>query len=160
MSTDLKLSNADISKIIQSREFVGKLLSKLTGPLIKVAVSLAKHIVASLRITAAASAIDARIQRKIHGSDHPSSTTLLILNKKINGIMKIVQALEADTILLKWVTKTIKNETKEQKGGFLSMLLGTLGGSLLGNLSGKEIVRGGSGNKKWKGIVRTDYGNK
>ena len=74
--------------------------------------------------------------------------------------MKIVQALEDSNILLKGVTKTIKNETKEQKGGFLSMLLGTLGASLLGNiLAGKGIVRAGSGNKKGKGIVRAGYEN-
>ena len=68
----------------------------------------------------------------------------------MNDIMKIVQALEDSNILLKGVTKTIKNETKEQKGGFLSMLLGTLEASLLGdlltrNLSGKETVRAGEG---------------
>ena len=75
--------------------------------------------------------------------------------------MKIVQVLEDSSILLKRVTKTIKTETKEQKGGFLSMLLGTLGVSLLRNLlSGKGIVRDGSGNKKGKGIVRAGYGNK
>ena len=63
--------------------------------------------------------------------------------------MKIVQALEDSDILLKGVTKTIKNETKEQKGGFLSMLLGTLGASLLEHLlAGKGIVRAGSENKK------------
>ena len=77
----------------------------------------------------------------------------------MNDIMKIVQALEGSNILLKGVTKTIKNETKEQKGGFLSMLLGTLGASSLGNLlTGKRIVRDGSGNKKGKGIVRADTG--
>ena len=66
----------------------------------------------------------------------------------MNDIMKIVQALEDSNILLKGVTKTIKNETKEQKGGFLSMLLGTLGASLLGNLlAGKGIVRAGSGRR-------------
>ena len=60
---------------------------------------------------------------------------------------------------MKGVTKTIKNETKEQKGGFLSMLLGTLGASLLGNLlAGKEIVRAGSGNKKGRGIARAGIG--
>ena len=60
----------------------------------------------------------------------------------MNDIMKIVQALEDSNILLKGVTKTIKNEAKEQKGGFLSMLLGTLGASLLGNLlAGKELVQ-------------------
>ena len=64
----------------------------------------------------------------------------------MNGIMKIVQALESSGVLLKGVTETIKNETKEQKGGFLSMLLGTLGASLLGNLlTGKETVRAGEG---------------
>ena len=73
--------------------------------------------------------------------------------------MKIFQAVEDSNTLLKRVIKTIKNETKEQKGGFLSMLLGTLGASLLGNLlSGKGIVRAGSGNKKGKGIVRAGYG--
>ena len=73
--------------------------------------------------------------------------------------MKIVQALEDSNIMLKGVTKTIKNETKEQKGGFLSMLLGTLGASLLGNmLAGKGIVRADSGKKKRKGIVRAGYG--
>ena len=65
----------------------------------------------------------------------------------MNDIMKIVEALEDFNILLKGVNKTIENETKEQKGGFLSMLLGTLGATLLGNLlSGKGIVRAGSGN--------------
>ena len=79
----------------------------------------------------------------------------------MNDIMKIVQALEGSNILLKGVAKTFKNETKEQKGGFLSMLLGTLGASLLGNLlAGKGIVRAGSGNKKGKGIVRAGSGNK
>ena len=77
----------------------------------------------------------------------------------MNDIMKIVQSLKDSNILLKGVTKTIENETKEQKGGFLSMLLGTLGASLLGNLlAGKGIVRAGSGNKKGKGIVRAGYG--
>ena len=73
--------------------------------------------------------------------------------------MKIVQSLEDSNILLKEVTKTIKNETKEKKGGFLSMLVGTLGISLLGNmLAGKGIVRAGSGNKIEKGIVRAGTG--
>ena len=73
--------------------------------------------------------------------------------------MEIVQALEHSNILLKWVTKTIKNKTKEQKGGFLGKLVGTLGSILLGNLlSGKGTIRVGSGNKKGKGIVRAGYG--
>ena len=97
----------------------------------KIVVPLAKNILAPLEIPAAASAIDQAIQKKMHGS---GATTLIISNEEMNDIMKIVQALEDSNILLKGVTKTIKNETREQKGGFLSMLLGTLGTSLLGNL--------------------------
>ena len=156
MSTDLTLSKARVSKIIQSGGFLGSLLSKLAGPLMKVAGPLAKNILALLGITAAASAIDAGIQKKIHGS---GTTTLIISNKEMNDIMKIVQAFEDSNILLKGVTKTIKIETKEQKGGYLSMLLGTLGANLLGNiLTGKGLVRAGSGNKKRKGIVRAGHG--
>ena len=76
----------------------------------------------------------------------------------MNDIMKSVQDLEYSNTLLKVVTKTIKNETKEQKGRLLTMLLGTLRASIL--LSGKGIVRAGSGNKKEKRIVRAGYGNK
>ena len=105
-------------------------------------------ILAPLGITGVASVIDAEIQNKIHDSGCPSSTTLTILNKEMNGIIKILQALEDSNILLKGVTKTIKSETKEQNGGFLSILFGTLGASLLGNLlSGKLIVRASSGRR-------------
>ena len=90
--------------------------------------------------------------KKKHGS---GTTALIIPNKKINDITEIVQALEDFNILLKGVTETIKNEIKEQKGGFLSMLLGTLGAKLSENmLAGKGIVRAGSG----KGIVRVGSG--
>ena len=166
MSTDLKLSKAQISKIIQCGGFLGSLLSKLAGPLMKVAVPQAKNILAPLGITAAASATDAGIQKKIHGSGRPSSTTLIISNKEMNDMIKIVQALEDSNILLKGVRKTIKNETKEQKGEFLNVLLGNLGTSLLGNiLAGKGTVRAGSGRRYLKystsygkGIVRASYG--
>ena len=131
ISTDLKLYRAYISKIIQSGGFLGSLLSKLAGPLMKVAIPLAKNVLAPLGITAATSAIDAGIQKKIHDS---GTTALIISNKKMNYIMKVVQSLEDSNILLKGVSKTIKNETKEQKGGFLIMLLGTLRASLLGNI--------------------------
>ena len=156
MSTDLKLSKAQISKIIQSGGFLRSLLCKLAAPLMKVAVPLAKNILASLGIAAAASTIDAGILNKIHGS---GTTTLIISNEEMNDIMKIVQALEDSNILLKGVTKTIKNETEEEKGGFSSMLLGTLGAILLDLLAGKGIVRAGSRNKKGKGIVGAGYGN-
>ena len=81
----------------------------LAGPLMKVAVPLAKDILAPLGITAAASAIDAGIQKKIHGS---GTTTLIISNEEMNGI--IAQALEDSNILLKGFTKAIKNETKDK----------------------------------------------
>ena len=83
----------------------------------KETVPLAKNILAKLGITTAGSAIDAGIQEKIHGS---GTTTLTSSNKKMNDIMKTVQDLEDSNILLKGVTKTIKNETKKQKGGFVS----------------------------------------
>ena len=122
----------------------------------KVAIPLAKDVLAPLGTTAATSATDAGIPNKIHGSGKP---TLIISNEEINDITKIVQALEVPNISLKGDTKTIKNETKKQKGVFLSMFLGTLGASLLGNLlAGKRIVRAGSGNKKGKGIVRAGTG--
>ena len=85
-------------------------MSKSVGPLIKVAIPLAENVLALLGITAATSAIDAGIQKKIHGS---GTTTLIISNEEMNDIMKIVQALEDSNILLKGVTKTIKNKTKE-----------------------------------------------
>ena len=77
----------------------------------------------------------------------------------MNDIIKIIQTLEDSNILFKGVTETFKNETKEQKGEFLSILLGFLGASLLGNmLAGIEIIRAGSGSKKGKEIVRAGYG--
>ena len=79
----------------------------------------------------------------------------------MNDLMKIVEALKDSNILLNGVTKTITNETKEQKGGFLSTLLGTLAASLLGNtLAGKGILREDYGNKKGKGILKAVYGSK
>ena len=128
MSTDLKLSRAQISKIIQSGGFLGRLLGPLlkTGlPLIKNVIKpLAKSVLIPLGLTAAASAADAGIHKNVLGPGR----TLIISNEEMNNIIKIVQTLEDSNILLKGVTKTIENETKEQKAGFLSMLLGTLGG--------------------------------
>ena len=147
--------------MIQSGGFLGSLLSKLAGPLIQGAILLAKNVLAPLRITAAASTIDGGIQKKQKQKQNHGSgiITLIISNEEMNDIVKIVQAVEDTNILLKGVTKTIKNETKEQKRGFLGMLLGTLGASLLGNLlTGKGIVRAGTGNKKGKGIVRAGTG--
>ena len=149
MATDIKLSKAQIKKIIQSGGFLGKLLGKLAGPLMKVAMPLAKSVLAPLGLTAAMSAIDGSIQKKIHGPG-TGTVKLIIENEDMNDILKITEALENSGILLKGVTKTIENESKEQKGGFLSVLLGTLGASLLGNLlsDGKGIVRAGDGATK------------
>ena len=128
--TDRKLSKAQIKKLIQSGGFLGKLLSKLEGPLMKVAMSLAKNLVAPLGLTAAMSAIDGSKQKKIHDS----GVKLIIEQEDMNDIMKIFEALENSGILLKGISKAIENETKEQRRGALSMLLGTLGASLLCNL--------------------------
>ena len=143
MATDLKLSKAQIKKLIQSGGFLGKVLSKLAGPLMKVAMPLAKNVLAPSGLTAAMSAIDGSIPKKMRGE----GVKLVIEQEDMNDIMKIIEALENPGIWLKGVTNTIENETKEHRGGFLSMLLGTLGVSLLGNLltGGKGIVRAGEG---------------
>ena len=149
MATDIKLSKEQIKKLIQSGGFLGKLLSKLAGPLMKVALPLAKNVLAPLGLTAAMSAIDRSIQKKIHGS----GVKLIIEQEDMNDIMKIIEALE----------NSIENETKEQRGGFLGMLLGTLGASLLGNLltSGKGMMRAGDGMvTAGDGIIRAGEGSK
>ena len=109
----------------------------------KVAMPLAKNVLAPLGLTAAMSAIDESIQKKIYGS----GVKLIVEQEDLNDIIKIIQVLENSGILLKGVTKTFQNETKEERGGFLSMLLGTLGTSLLGNLltGGKGMMRAGDG---------------
>ena len=86
MATNIKLSKTQIAKIIQSGGILGLLLSKLAGLLMKVAVSFTKNILAPLGITAAVSAIDAQIQKKIRGS---GTTTLIISNEEMNNILKI-----------------------------------------------------------------------
>ena len=160
-ATDIKLSKAQIKKLIQSGGFLVKLLSKLACPLMKVAMPLAKNVLAPLGLTAAKSVIDGRMQKKIHGS----GIKLIIEEEDMQDIIKIIKELENSGILLKGVSKTIENEIKEQRGGFLSMLLGTLGASLLGNLlTGKGIMRAVEGNivsrAKGDGIVRAGEGSK
>ena len=113
-------------------------------PLIgKVLKPLAKDILIPLGLTAAASATDAAIHKKML---EYSFTTLIISNEEINDIMNIVKSLEESGLLIKGVSETIKIEAKEQKGGFPRMLLGTLRASLLGNLlTGKGTIRAGKG---------------
>ena len=91
-----------------------------------------------LGLIAAASTTDAPIHKKMFGSGF---TTLIISNKEMEDIMKIVKSLEDSVLLINGVIETIRNEAKEQKEGFLGMLLGTLGASLLGNLlAGKGAI--------------------
>ena len=136
---DIKLSKSQLYKMIQSGGFLGR----LRGPLLKTGLPLTKNVVKRLAksvliplgSTAAASAADAGIYKKILGSGNNNNiTTLIISNNEIEDIIKIVKSLEDSGLLLKGVTKTVQIEVKEQKGGFLSMLLGTLGASLLQNI--------------------------
>ena len=150
--------------MIQSGGFLSKLLSPLlkTGlPLMKSVIKpLAKSVLVPLGLTAAASAADAGIHKKILGSGSDNNNTvLLISNDEMDDILKIVKSLEDSGVLLKGVSETIQNEVKEQKGGFFSMLLGTLGASLLGDimskgLSGKGVIRAG------EGTIRAGEGSK
>ena len=128
-STDINLPKTQISKMIQSRGFLGRLLGPLlkTGlPLIKNVIKpLAKSVLIPLKLTAAASPEDAGIHKK---SGRPSlsaarRTTLIISNDEIKDI-KIVKSLEVSSLLLEGVSETIQNEAKEQRGVFLSMILG------------------------------------
>ena len=114
---------------------------------------LAESVLIPLELTAAASAADAGIHKKILGSGHNNNTTLIISNDEMDDILKIIKSLEDSGVLLKGVSETIQNEAKEQRGVFLSMLLGTLGASLLGDilskgLSGKGVIRAGYGSKR------------
>ena len=168
-STNIKLSKTQLSKIIQSRGFLGRLLSPLviTGlPLIKNIIEpLNKSILIPLGLTASASAADAGIHTKILGFDHPldsalHTTTLIISDDEMEDILKIVKSLEDSDLLLKGVREIIQNEVDKQKGGFISMLLGTLCTNFLGNiLAGKGITKAGYGAKGGKGIIRAGYGS-
>ena len=178
LSADIKLSKTQLSKMIQPGGFLGRLLGQLlkTGlSLIKNVIKLlAKSVLIPLGLTAVSSAGDAGIHKKILGSGHNNNknnnnnnnTVLIILNDEIHDTIKIVKSLEDSDLLLKGVTETVQNEVKEQKGGFLSMLLGTLGARLLGNLlTGKGIYRVEKGkgkgiNRAGEGIVRAGHENK
>ena len=161
-STDIKFSKTQLSKMIQSEGFLGKLLGSLLRPglpLMKSVIKpLAKSVLIPLGLSAAAAA-DAGIHKKILGSGHNNNITLIISNDEMDGILKIAKSLEDSGALLKGVTETIQNEAKEQRGGFLGTLLGALGASLLGDLltkslSGKGTIRAG------EGAIRAGYGSK
>ena len=155
-SADIKFSKAQLTKMQK-----GGLL-KILMPLSKLGLPLLKSSVkplGMLGLTAAASATDAAIKKKIPGSGN--HTTLIISNDDMQDLLKIVKSLEDSRILINGIAETVKNEVKEQKGGFLSMLLGTLGASLLGDLltknfsvrgvirAGEKTVRAGYESKKF-----------
>ena len=116
-STDIKLSKTQLSKMMQCGGFLGRLLGPLlrTGlPLMKSVIKpLAKSVLVPFGLTAAGSAADAGIHKKILGSGHNKSTTLIISNDKMNDILKIVKSLENSGVLLKGVSETIQ-EFKEE----------------------------------------------
>ena len=131
-------------KIEQSEGFLGRLLGPLlkTGlPLMKnVLKPLAKNVLIPLGLTAAASATNAAIHKKMFGS---GVTTLTVSNEEINDIMKIVKSHEESGLWRSELVKQLKMKQKNKKSDF-SMLLGTLGASLLGNLlTGKGTIRAG-----------------
>ena len=119
-SSDIKLSKAQLTKM-QKGGFI-----RFSAPLLKSGLPLLKSVIkplGMLGLTAAASSTDAAINKKILGS---GTTTLIISNDEMKDILKIVKSIEDSGVLLKRVSETIKNEARAQKGGFLSMLLGTL----------------------------------
>ena len=112
---------------------------------------LAKNFLIPLKLTAAASAADSGLHKKIFGS---GKTTLIISNDEMEDIIKVVKSLEDSGLLLKGFCEAIQNEVKKQKGGFLSILLGTSGASLLGN-----ILAGKGMNKAGEGFLTAGYGS-
>ena len=135
--------------------------------LLKSGLPLLKSVVKPLGflgLTAAASATDAAINKKIIGSGN--NITLIISNDDMQDSLKIVKSIEDNGILLNGITETVKNEVKEQKDGFISMLLGSLGASLLGdlltkNLSSRGVIRAGEGTiRAGEGTVRAGNGSK
>ena len=146
-STDIKLSKAQLTKM-QKGGFLRFLASLLKSglPLLK---SVTKPL-GMLGLTAAASATDAAINKKIFGSGNHA--TLIISNDDMQDLLKIVKSLEDSGLLLDGITESVKNEVKELKNGFL---LGTLGAILLGNmLAGRGAIRAG------EGAIKAGYGTK
>ena len=112
---------------------------------------LAKSVLIQLRLTAASSAADAGIHKKILGS---GNNTLIFSNDEMKEIIEIVKYLEDSGLLLKGISETIQNDVREQKGGFRSVLLGKLCASLLQNLSAGKGM-----NRPEEGFIRAGYGS-
>ena len=143
-STDIKLSKAQLTKMQK-----GGLL-RFLSPLLNSGLPLLKSVIkplGMLGLTATASATDAAINKKILRSGN--HTTLIISNGDMQDLLKIVKSLEDSGLLVDGITETVKNEVKEQKGGFLSMLLSTLLDNLLTkNLPGRGVIRAGEGTNR------------
>ena len=153
-SADVKFSKAQLIKMQKGR------FLRFLAPLLKSGLPLLKSVIKPLGmagLTAAASATDAEINKKILGSGN--HITLIISNDDMQDLLKIVKSLEDSGVLLDGITETVENEVKELKGGFLSKLLGTLSASLLvdlltKSLSGRGVTRAG------EGTIRAGYGSK
>ena len=165
MSADIKLSKAQINKVIKSGGALGSILMRFLPKLIKPALSLGKNVLAPLGLSAAMSATDTAIQKKMYGS---RTKTVTFFNEDLNDMTKIVKALEDSVVvLMKGVTKTLKSD---KKGGALPIILGTLSAFLLTGRGmyragfsknkcncGKGMYRAGS---KGKGLFRSGQGTK
>ena len=113
-------------------------------PLMKSVINpLVKSLLIPLVLSSGMSAVDAAIQKKVYGS---VTTALIISNKEMEDVMKIVNSLEEPGLLIKRISETIKNKVKKQRSGLLSILLRTLVASMLGStLAGKGVIRAGEG---------------
>ena len=160
-SADIKFSKVQLTKMQKGWFF------KFLMPLLKSGLPLLKSAVKPLDMlgsTAAASAATAAINKKILG--YGNHTTLIISNDDVQDLLKIVKSYKDSGILLNGITETVKNEVKEQEGGFISMLLGSLGASLLGDLltkslSGRGVIRAGKGTiRAGEGTIRAGYGSR
>ena len=153
-SADIKLSKAQLTKM-QKGGFL-----RFLAPSLKSGLPLLKRVIKPLGMlgfTAVALATDAARNKKVLGSGN--HTTLIISNDDLNNLLQVTKSLENSGILLDAITESVKKEVKEKKDGFLSMLLGTLGASLLGDLltkhlSGKGVIRAG------EATIRAGYGSK
>ena len=110
MSTDIKLSKAQINKSIKEEGALGSVLARFLPKLIKPAISLGENILAPLRLSAAMSATDAAILKKVHGY---VTKTVRFSNKDLDDMTKIVKALEDSGVLMKGITETLKNDIKK-----------------------------------------------
>ena len=150
MSKDVKLSKPQLHKVTQEGGFLGSTLSKFLVP-------LAQNVLGPLGITTAASAIDGATQNKMHGrgilnndnDDNDYDISISIKEKELKDILKIMKSIEENGVFIEGISDTVKQKVNKQKGGLLSLLLGTLASSILGNiLSGKGWYRSGYGVNK------------